>query len=1190
MATRAIRIPVLVTVLIVVSALVPLPASAASPPGPAAGLPALVAHMEGAAELPDSLTVSVPYRLAVNPVTSWDAEDTLLTMSMDRSSLTPKVRMVLAGPDGDRTLSLPGIVDVDGDLDGRWTARIKDGGQTRITVTGDFLGKAPHLRIKGTAAGEPLDLRMDGLARIRYDVDGNADAVDIRQPLSDLMAPAKETLPSHRGLRESILRLVPGDGDALSIDVLGAVGSLDAARIDGDPMAGGMSVIGTDGAVLLHMVIDPPTSARPALGIRLTGGALDALTEAVRPAGASAESVTISVYAGGIPLAPLLVEWETAKGTLDGVQLVDPAGGGVLFEAALPGDGFAHASIPAALDTLRIGTGTGPVGLVAAATAVGPSIDLTHGGAQALKVRVALASPPRVDIQAGPGLAEAAPLLNNAPTPVLPPVTIIPDDVFGTITALVGNPIDPSEIIVSALDGTPLFAILDSARPALPEAPSPDSDGLVAFVGGYAGTFPEDAIRVTGDPFTPGGFGVDVGEHVSMRMEPKALAGSPVGLATLNVAVRGVDGIADGTVIVVDPMAILYDPSGAVAGVTVPEAPGADPVGLIRTGDGVTFHTPLGDVQLANGIIVIDGGPDDAMFVATVLRDGAAIASFSADRTTKPPVLSFTGGGQTVTFAGPVTLKGRVADPDAITVVDPQTGEVLLDYARTGDRATLDFLGHEETLHVRAITIEGDPLGPSDWDIVFRDPTGARVHTVEVKNGLSSKAAQPGREMTGTFFAAAVDSDSAGRLISLHSTAGNGVTHAAAALDGTGWISPMAPITLALAAASDDADMARILLHHASGRAATTDDPAVAFAKRSDGRWYATLSSEVLRSMPLDRNLNLLIAYEKSVSPLAKLVDVEPGRGDSYRVRFDVTGPVVAIQPEAAIVDDFRIPLVLAGSDKESGLHRYEIQWRDGAADWQQILTEEQSLTFSGKRGAEYGFRARGMDRAGNTGAWSEIANVRTLKSDVLGDPGSDSGEGRDPGSDDVNDPPTVRFTSPEPGTPLEGIVLVSWEATDPDGTMPTTSLFVSRDDGRTWDLLYAGSGNAYAWNTGLEEHAGNLRLKIVASDGTLQDLDILTNLKAPAPAVPKDGTAPGGSGTRGGNGGDGGDGGTGPDGTPGTGAGASGEPLDGSAAGAAGGGSGDDGGGGFLGLPGFEMGLAVVALAGMALARRKRA
>ena len=82
-----------------------------------------------------------------------------------------------------------------------------------------------------------------------------------------------------------------------------------------------------------------------------------------------------------------------------------------------------------------------------------------------------------------------------------------------------------------------------------------------------------------------------------------------------------------------------------------------------------------------------------------------------------------------------------------------------------------------------------------------------------------------------------------------------------------------------------------------------------------------------------------------------------------------------------------------------------------------------------------------------------------------------------------TNRPPTVSFSEPSVVAFWAGENEISWEGEDPDKDALTYDLFVSCDNGVTWESLKEGlSETTYSWDT-KEKKDGAYRLKVVASD-----------------------------------------------------------------------------------------------------------
>lgn len=85
---------------------------------------------------------------------------------------------------------------------------------------------------------------------------------------------------------------------------------------------------------------------------------------------------------------------------------------------------------------------------------------------------------------------------------------------------------------------------------------------------------------------------------------------------------------------------------------------------------------------------------------------------------------------------------------------------------------------------------------------------------------------------------------------------------------------------------------------------------------------------------------------------------------------------------------------------------------------------------------------------------------------------------------------PRVELVSPiEEAAVLSGIVIIEWSATDPDGPAEglVISIELSLDGGETWEVVMdnLANGGGYAWDTTLHPDGDQVRLKVVAEDGS---------------------------------------------------------------------------------------------------------
>ena len=97
------------------------------------------------------------------------------------------------------------------------------------------------------------------------------------------------------------------------------------------------------------------------------------------------------------------------------------------------------------------------------------------------------------------------------------------------------------------------------------------------------------------------------------------------------------------------------------------------------------------------------------------------------------------------------------------------------------------------------------------------------------------------------------------------------------------------------------------------------------------------------------------------------------GRIDAQHAA-DRTAPVSSVAPLPAALAQVAFTVSWAGSDDNSGLRAYTIQYRDGSGPWQDwmVATTLTQATFSGVLGHTYYFQSRASDWAGNVEAYPD--------------------------------------------------------------------------------------------------------------------------------------------------------------------------------------------------------------------------
>ncbi|NOY08712.1 MAG: hypothetical protein GXP33_07710 [Spirochaetes bacterium] len=95
----------------------------------------------------------------------------------------------------------------------------------------------------------------------------------------------------------------------------------------------------------------------------------------------------------------------------------------------------------------------------------------------------------------------------------------------------------------------------------------------------------------------------------------------------------------------------------------------------------------------------------------------------------------------------------------------------------------------------------------------------------------------------------------------------------------------------------------------------------------------------------------------------------------------DTTPPTAEISGLAATQTSNNFTVSWTGSDTESSIAYYDVQYRVGINAWQdwQVLTTGTSAGFTGNNGQAYSFRVRAHDSSGNIGSWPDSTAAETV-------------------------------------------------------------------------------------------------------------------------------------------------------------------------------------------------------------------
>lgn len=120
--------------------------------------------------------------------------------------------------------------------------------------------------------------------------------------------------------------------------------------------------------------------------------------------------------------------------------------------------------------------------------------------------------------------------------------------------------------------------------------------------------------------------------------------------------------------------------------------------------------------------------------------------------------------------------------------------------------------------------------------------------------------------------------------------------------------------------------------------------------------------------------------YEFRVRAVDVAHNVEPYPNEAEaRTTVDTAPPVVNMTPLAPFQNSTTFPLNWSGTDGESGVSHYDVQFRYDIHPWQNWLQNltQTSVQAAGADGDPIEFRVRAADRAGNVSAW-EAPNATT--------------------------------------------------------------------------------------------------------------------------------------------------------------------------------------------------------------------
>lgn len=1001
------------------------------------------------------VTVSAPWSVIGNAPdgAEWDATDTLVSVTVTSLGLSPRTTVQLTLPDGSvKRADLAGTLRVDGDLTEQARIRVVDGAATpfealvtlgqpsRVTAT---LADDVTVTHETPAIGQSFadDLKRDPAAFVA------------RNPIATVSGLPAGTLPAGVGY-PALIGLQESRG-GVTFSMLGTTVALDGATLAGDALAdGGMSAVRGGDEALVTVRASPPSTARGTLRLEVQGPAVALIVP-------GATRLALDVGAGHLPYGvAVLTAGAAGASTDDTVQLVDATSGRPIVSLTRDGASTVYANAPlgayASVPALAFESSTDGSG---ATTVVGR----TAAGQEAVRVRHAPGEPGRTALTFGPGWPKSG----------VSDVDFAFAAATGLVTVREGDAGVPAAFALAKAGETPFFRATRLA------------DGSVRVeYPGQAEVVPGGRLRIGGDPWSLQPFTLNVEQAgasvVAARVEREPLlAGSNL----YRPAVTVTNAFEADPVYVAPPIALTGDLAarrleGAV--LYSPADPSVELLRIARTSTGFRVTSPLGSNDVGGALFTYEGDPVASN--AAVLRvkhgSGGTLATATLDR--EAGTLRLSGFGPLDgTHHGHLQYAGDPLNPTALVVVSPADGSAVLRYDKRvgGAGGSVKVLGDTVVSDTNLLRIEGDPRDPRGFAFVVRDGSGNAVQRVDVSNtAAAANAVLPPEQYAPVV--SMIESDAvAADYLTRVATVGGVRIDAAALETGTEWLPLAGPHEARLLVPAADDSFTSITLRFAADAAPGASAPAAAFTRTgaTDPRAYSAVFAPDAAGATSGDALHLVVQYHTELSPLV----VQTAEESGYSYRLDGVGPVVTLQaPTESSGITFTVGW--SGVDRESGVASFSVERRIDGGPWEPWIekTTDTSATFSGDAGHEYAFRARGVDRVGNAGAWSAIAATS-----VSLPAGADPSAG-------TNSRPSVLILEPLGDETLTGVVTVAWEAADPDGTTPIVNLYASADGGRTWKSLYSGTASSYAWDTTREASGTTWKLKAVASDGSLEDLD----------------------------------------------------------------------------------------------------
>lgn len=457
----------------------------------------------------------------------------------------------------------------------------------------------------------------------------------------------------------------------------------------------------------------------------------------------------------------------------------------------------------------------------------------------------------------------------------------------------------------------------------------------------------------------------------------------------------------------------------------------------------------------------------------------------------------------------PVAFRGDPANPTELVLYNPatplnDTRGVLFHYKDNGDGTSTvqhfdpkaQTLGEPQRVPHNAVTITGSPLDASMT--IALSPAGqpATVFTIPLQSVRAQLAAGNAADSYLTVAKDALYDTKAYKAVTDEAR-----TYGPAELDGTKWLGVVKGQRVFVDVPQQQLTSAPTLLLETPG--AAVQQVAMQRGATANGyvRHVATLPQTWLLTLDEGELVTMRIAYKTTAAKLVTQQLVDDNHGAGWKWKVDGIAPTmgkVEVAPTQA--NQGHLLVSWSATDAGSGVSAFKVEKRAGTGAWETWIqaTKDPSATMSGAPGTAYTFRVTPTDAVGNAGQ-----------------PGSASHSipaAQDP-REEENRAPTVQLLQPTGGEAFIGVaeVTVQWRAADQDGTVPVINLYVSSDGGATWEPIASPSGTRYTWKV-RDLAAGDYRLKVEATDGSLANQDTSGKFRVDATSLGNAGAIGGGN------------------------------------------------------------------------------